>query len=293
LLNSVKFQTVFIDEAAQALTPACWIALARATRAIFAGDHCQLPPTVKSQKAEREGLGSTLFEEIIVKKPETAAMLQEQYRMNEAIMRFSSRQFYHDALIAAETVRSWLLLPDSPAVEFVDTAGCGFDERVDDESLSTYNPEEAHLLLRHLATLLNEAENYAAQQPETAPFLMGNVSIGIISPYKAQIRTLKEQFYNSPLLTTYAQQVSINTVDGFQGQERDVIYISLVRSNKRGEIGFLQDTRRMNVALTRARKKLVVIGDSGTLGQNPFYGAFLDYIDEIGAYRSAWEWLSE
>lgn len=292
LLDSVKFHTVFIDEAAQALTPACWIALGRAERVVFAGDHCQLPPTVKSIKAEREGLGSTLFEEIIHQKPETATMLEEQYRMNEAIMRFSSRQFYHDALKAAAHVRHWLLMPDSPAVEFVDTAGCGFDERADGETQSSYNPEEAHLLLRHLAVLLNEAEAYAAN-PSGEPLVVGNVSVAVISPYKAQIRTLKEQFYNSPLLTTYAPQVSINTVDGFQGQERDVVYISLVRSNKRGEIGFLQDTRRMNVALTRARKKLVVVGDSGTLAQHPFYAAFLDYMDEIGAYRSAWEWLSE
>lgn len=288
VLEGRKFHTVFIDEAAQALTPQVWIALSRATRVIFAGDHCQLPPTVKSQKADKEGLGKTIFESLM-HRPGLSRMLDEQYRMHEQIMRFSSNQFYDGLLHAAPAVSGWQLGPDHVPVEFVDTSGCSFDERTDAETQSHFNPDESGLLLRHLATLLNQLERDKAtiEGQEGLPGL----SVGLISPYKAQVKTLKEQFFNSPMLSTYKDIVTINTVDGFQGQERDVIYISLVRSNKRGEIGFLQDIRRMNVALTRARKKLVVIGDSATLSKNGFYNAFLDYVDQIGAYRTAWEWM--
>ena len=282
VLEGKKFHTVFIDEAAQALAPACWIALQRADRVIMAGDHHQLPPTVKSFEAERQGLSQTLFEHIIQTK-DVDVMLEQQYRMNHQIMAFSGAQFYGDKLRADISVRDHLLAPDIAPVEFIDTAGCGFEEKQNPESLSTSNIEEGHLLLKHLALLFNRLEN------EQEDLLEGKLTIGIISPYKAQVKSLQKQLLSSPMLATYESIIDINTVDGFQGQERDIIYISLVRSNSKGEIGFLKDIRRINVALTRARKKLVVIGDSATVGKYPFYADFLDYVENIGAYHSAWE----
>lgn len=284
-LYKKKFHTVFIDEAAQALAPSCWIPLAKATRVIFAGDHQQLPPTVKSFEAEKGGLGKSLFE-MVMEKEGVATMLETQYRMHQDIMGFSSHRFYSGKLKAAEGIGGRGLGGEIGAVEFVDTAGCGFSEKKND-ALSTYNKDEAALLLKHLALLINQLETQDSTTFE------GPFSIGIISPYKAQITVLKDLLVESPMLLSYEQFITINTVDGFQGQERDVIYISLVRSNDKGEIGFLKDMRRMNVALTRARKKLVVIGDSATLGQNKFYQAFLDYAEKIGAYRSAWELMEE
>ncbi len=287
LLQRKRFHTVFIDEAAQALEPACWIPLMRADRVILAGDHFQLPPTVKSFEAEKKGLGHTLFEYIMEEKPEASVMLEQQYRMHYQIMGFSAQQFYAGKLIADPSVRYRGLSGDMPPVEFVDTAGCGFTEKRNPETLSTANPEEGELLMRHLATLLNQLE---AEKPEL--FEQG-LSIGIIAPYREQVRTLRELLRNSPMLLSYQERITVHTVDGFQGQERDIMYISLTRSNDRGEIGFLKNTRRMNVALTRAKKKLVVIGDSATLGDHPFYRAFLDYVDTIDAYHSAWEWVKE
>lgn len=284
LMSRKRFHTVFIDEAAQALEPACWIPLLRAHRVIFAGDHFQLPPTVKSFEAEKKGLGKTLFEEVMERHPNASVMLQEQYRMHYQIMGFSGQQFYEGKLQAAASVRYRSLGADFPPLEFVDTAGCGFNEQKNPETLSTSNPEEAQLLLRHLALLINRLE---AEKPETFD---ASFSIGIIAPYREQVRVMRDQLRDSPMLLSYLERIAVHTVDGFQGQERDVIYISLVRSNTTNEIGFLQDIRRMNVALTRARKKLVVIGDSATLGSHPFYAAFLDYVDTIGAYHSAWEW---
>lgn len=284
ILGEKRFHTVFIDEAAQAMEPAAWIPILRANRVIMAGDHCQLPPTVKSIEAGRGGLSETLFETIIAHK-EVDVMLDRQYRMNEQIMRFSGRKFYENNLHADDLVKHHVLGPDIPAVEFVDTAGCGFDEILNTESRSRGNPEEANLLLKHLATLFN-------QITEQVPgVLTENFSLGIISPYKEQVRIIGNQIQHSPMLSDYQSYISVNTIDGFQGQERDVIYISLVRSNEKSEIGFLKDIRRMNVALTRARKKLVVVGDSATLGNDSFYRDFLDYIEEIGAYHSAWEWM--
>ncbi|MEZ4829499.1 MAG: AAA domain-containing protein [Bacteroidia bacterium] len=284
ILGEKRFHTVFIDEAAQAMEPAAWIPILRANRVIMAGDHCQLPPTVKSIEAGKGGLSHTLFESIISRK-EVDVMLNRQYRMNEQIMRFSGRKFYNDELQADPQVKAWVLGPDFVPVEFVDTAGCGFDEILNPESRSRGNPEEANLLLKHLATLFNQI---TAQTPET---LSPTFSVGIISPYKEQVRILENQIQNSPMLSDFQRFISVNTIDGFQGQERDVIYISLVRSNDKNEIGFLKDIRRMNVALTRAKKKLVVVGDSSTLGKDSFYHDFLDYIDAIGAYHSAWEWM--
>ncbi|MEH0157178.1 AAA domain-containing protein [Limibacter armeniacum] len=283
-----KFSTVFIDEAAQALEPATWIPILKADKVVFAGDHCQLPPTVKSQQAAKEGLEETLFEKVMVRQKETSVMLEVQYRMNEQIMQFSNEQFYDGELKADDSVKNHVLsesseLPQlSTAVEFVDTAGCGYVEAMYPETQSRYNEEEAALLLRHLTGIL---QAYKAEGSVEQP------SIGIISPYKGQVMTLSEHLLSDTVLREWSDQIQVQTVDGFQGQEKDIIYISLVRSNDEGSIGFLADTRRMNVALTRARKKLVVIGDSATLSSHSFYQSFLDYIDRIGAYHSAWEYM--
>lgn len=277
ILKGRTYKTVFIDEAAQALEPATWIPIMRSERVVFAGDHCQLPPTVKSSEASKGGLIKTLFEKCIARQ-EVAVMLDTQYRMNEKIMGFSNLEFYNSGLIAHESVRSSLLgegdVLEMP-LEFIDTAGCGFEESSETGSTSLVNYDEAKLLYRHFEVLKK---------------LIGSeVSVGFISPYKAQVNLLKELKEKDEGLNSLGKMLTINTVDGFQGQERDVIYISLVRSNDRGEIGFLADTRRMNVAMTRARKKLVLIGDSATLSNNAFYKRFLEYADEQGAYRSAWE----
>lgn len=281
-IKGMTFETVFIDEAAQALEPATWIPILKSEKVIFAGDHCQLPPTIRSFEAARAGLEVTLFEKAI-KRNDADVMLNEQYRMHTDIMNFSSRLFYKDALIANEMVANWSVFPDDQVVEFVDTAGCGFYEAVDKETRSSYNTEEADLIIKHLSDYINEL---------TVLEKIDEVkSIGIISPYKAQTGLIIEKLTELNWDEAITHKIAINTVDSFQGQERDVIYISMVRSNDDGTIGFLGDTRRMNVALTRARKKLVVVGDSATIGQNDFYQKFLDYINEIDAYRSAFELL--
>ncbi|EMR04400.1 AAA domain-containing protein [Cesiribacter andamanensis] len=282
LLQEMRFKTLFIDEAGQALEPACWIPIQMAERVIFAGDHWQLPPTIKSYDAAREGLSETLFEKCITRTG-AARMLEVQYRMHRHIMEFSSREFYGGRLQAAPSVAGWQLLPDEAPLEFVDTAGSGFAETLDPETVSLYNQEEARALYKHLSSLL-ERLNAAGVVTEA-------LEAGIIAPYRAQVKLLTEQLPNQPQLREALPNLDINTVDAFQGQERDIMYISLVRSNERGEIGFLADVRRMNVALTRAKKKLVVLGDSATFGNNPFYSRFLDYVQEIGAYRSVFEWM--
>lgn len=284
-----RFGTVFIDEAAQALEPATWIPILRAEKVVLAGDHWQLPPTVKSMEADRKGLSKTLFEKCILRHKKldnpVDVMLRTQYRMNEAIMQFSNEQFYENQLLADQKVQHWTVGEGIAPMEFVDTAGCGYEESPNRDSGSTANPEEAKLLFRHLENLL-ETEMFV--QEDNKP-----ISIGIISPYKAQVHLLKEELANlntkklAPLFS-----IEVNTIDSFQGQERDIIYISLVRSNEKGEIGFLKDTRRMNVAMTRARKKLVIIGDSATLANFPFYNNLLGYVEQIGAYHSAWEWAA-
>jgi ATP-dependent RNA/DNA helicase IGHMBP2 len=286
-IRHLTYETVFIDEAAQALEPGCWIPIAKAGRVVLAGDHQQLPPTVKSEKAG--ALRETLFEKAIKRQPEASRMLEVQYRMHEQIMQFSSEQFYEGRLVAAPTVAHSGLeeydlrfAPDLP-VEFLDTAGFGFQEITIPESRSTANPEEADLLLKRLAQLL---EPYDAPDHETDP-----LSIGVIAPYRAQINYLKDAVEENDELggLMLHRQLSVGTVDAFQGQERDIIAISLTRSNSHGEIGFLSDIRRMNVGMTRARKKLLLVGDSSTLGSHPFYKAFLDYVERIGGYRTAWE----
>lgn len=280
VIKGMHFRTVFIDEAAQALEPASWIPIMKAERVIFAGDHCQLPPTIKSLEAARGGLEVTLFEKAI-KNNKADVMLEEQYRMNTLIMNFSSRMFYKGKLHANEAVANWKVFWHDQPVEFIDTAGCGFFEDVDPETLSSFNTEEAALLITHFKQYMEEVKNQGK--------LTEVESIGIIAPYKAQVSLLQEKILENKPEEEVLNKLTVNTVDSFQGQERDIVYITLVRSNETGEIGFLANTRRMNVAITRARKKLVIIGDSGTIGQNPFYSAFLDYINEIGAYRSAFE----
>lgn len=286
-IRHLTYETVFIDEAAQALEPGCWIPIAKAQRVVLAGDHQQLPPTVKSDRAG--ALRETLFEKAINRQPDASRMLTVQYRMHEQIMQFSSEQFYDGRLVAAPTVAHAGLdaydlqfAPDLP-VEFLDTAGFGMQEITIPESRSTANPEEADLLLKRLAQLL---EPYDAAEHENDP-----LSIGVIAPYRAQINYLKDAVEENDELSGLLlhRQLSVGTVDSFQGQERDIIAISLTRSNSQGEIGFLSDVRRMNVAMTRARKKLLLIGDSSTLGAHPFYKAFLDYVERVGGYRTAWE----
>ncbi|MDF2435843.1 MAG: DNA-binding protein [Bacteroidota bacterium] len=288
MMRDKHFSTVFIDEAAQALEPMCWIPITRSDRVIFAGDHFQLPPTVKSKKAEDQGLKQTLFEHCM-QMENVSVMLNTQYRMNEKIMNFSNTEFYDGELKADASVKDTLLSFDenehlihSP-FDFIDTAGCGYTEIINPESLSIANPEEATLLVDHLKLLL--------QQFEQSNKSGKKISIGIISPYKEQVQHLTLKINEDDLLKNYLSQIAVKTVDGFQGQERDVIYISMVRSNDSMEIGFLSDTRRMNVALTRAKKKLVVIGDSATFGSHPFYKDFLDYVDSINAHKSAWEFI--
>ena len=281
-LKTFKFTTCFIDEAGQALEPASWIPIIKSDKVIFAGDHLQLPPTVKSFKAGEKGLKETLFEKVI-KGNKGSVLLNKQYRMNEKIMAFSSKQFYNGILKANQNNAHQKIFPKDNVVEFVDTSGTGFFESQHSETKSLYNKEEANLIFKHLNIYIEEVCSSGYEYPE---------SIGIISPYKAQIELLTKILDSSDLDLRIKNRITINTVDGFQGQERDAVYISMVRSNDSGEIGFLSDERRMNVALTRAKKKLVVIGDSGTVAaKNKFYNNFLDYIHEIDAYRSAFEYM--
>lgn len=277
MLRGKRYKSVFIDEAAQALEPACWIPILRAERVVLAGDHQQLPPTIKSVEAAREGLAKTLFEKCIERHPQSASMLQTQYRMNENIMKFSSDYFYHSGLIADESVKHHTI-KSLPPVDFIDTAGCGYNETQDPETLSRFNEEEAQVLVRSLEKLVQDVG-----------VVEWSYTLGIITPYSAQVERLKKLAEASEALTAINRYITINTVDAFQGQERDVIAISFVRSNDKGEIGFLADIRRTNVAMTRARKKLIMIGDSATLGTHDFYTALLEYVQQKDFYRSAWD----
>ncbi|HET6540333.1 MAG TPA: AAA domain-containing protein [Chryseolinea sp.] len=281
VLRGKKFQTVFIDEAAQALEPACWIPVLRSHRVIFAGDHQQLPPTIKSNEAAKLGLAETLFEKGIARHPEMSVMLKVQYRMHEEIMKFSAEYFYDKALVADDSVKNETLAPDESPVEFIDTAGCGYNEAQDPETLSRFNEDEARLLIGVVEAL--------AERIGTDIWLDKNLSLGIITPYRAQVDYLHKLAESSTILEPLHALISINTVDAFQGQERDVIAISFVRSNDKSEVGFLGDIRRTNVAMTRAKKKLIMIGDSATLGSHPFYTELLDYVQGRGFYKSAFE----
>ncbi|MEL6536146.1 MAG: AAA domain-containing protein [Bacteroidota bacterium] len=278
-LADKKFGTVFIDEAAQALEPACWIPLGRTERVILAGDHHQLPPTVKDLDVAKAGFAKTMFERLALERG-VGEMLETQYRMHTQIMDFSSHYFYDSRLLAHPSVASATLGEEDP-VAFVDTAGTGYEEKVDPETLSTGNEEEARLLLKLVqqrVEQLNEEEQ-------------AQLRVGVIAPYRAQVEHLNQMLEDFPTLVEMGKRLNISTVDAFQGQERDLIAITLTRSNDKGVIGFLGDVRRMNVALTRAKKQLLVIGDSATLGTHPFYQAFLDYVQEIGAYHSAFEYF--
>jgi ATP-dependent RNA/DNA helicase IGHMBP2 len=291
-IKHLMFDTVFIDEAAQALEPGCWIPIARGERVVLAGDHHQLPPTVKSDKAAREGLRETLFEKCIKRQPTTARMLTVQYRMHVQIMAFSSQQFYDDQLEAHPSVKRAGLeaydacfAPDLP-VEFIDTAGSGFLEVALHESRSTANPEEADLLLQRLTQILQQLQRTEPYDP--ADHALKPLTIGVIAPYRAQINYLRDAVEDNDVLGGLLQDhtLSVGTVDSFQGQERDIIAISLTRSNPHGDIGFLADIRRMNVGMTRARRKLLLVGDASTLSAHPFFNDLLVYVKRIGGYRT-------
>lgn len=286
-LQKKTFHTLFFDEASQALEPMVWIPLIKCNRVIFSGDHFQLPPVVKSMKAKSEGLDITLLDRCI-KLDGVSSLLTRQYRMHNAIMSFSNAYFYNNELEADITVKEALLDATSDSdllstpVEVIDTAGCSFDEVQNPETLSLCNPGEAELLFKHLNLLL---EQYTHSYPDQ------KISVGVISPYKEQIELLTEKLKEQEFSEKPIHSISVKTIDGFQGEERDVIYISLVRSNANSEIGFLSDIRRMNVALTRARKKLVVIIDTSTIGNHPFYKSFIEYCEKNNFYKSAWEFL--
>jgi superfamily I DNA and/or RNA helicase len=280
-VRDLTYHTVVIDEAGQALEPACWIPILKAKKVVLAGDHCQLPPTIKSPEAARQGLRTTLLEKCVAQHPEAVSLLDEQYRMHEHIMGYSSQVFYENKVKAHASVARHTLFDGDTSLVFVDTAGCGFDEKLD--GTSSTNPEEAALLVKHLTQLVVDLSSRYSQQEFP--------TIAVISPYKQQINLLKEQIVSTPELKAYSDKISVNTIDSFQGQERDIVYISMVRSNEGGDIGFLSDIRRMNVAMTRARKKLVIVGDSATLAGLPFYADFITYSEALDTYQSAWEWL--
>ncbi|WP_316829502.1 AAA domain-containing protein [Pedobacter aquatilis] len=280
-VKGLTYGTVVVDEAGQALEPACWIPLLKAEKIVLAGDHFQLSPTIKSNEAAKNGLSTTLLEKTATLHPDNVVLLNEQYRMHKEIMGYSSQVFYQAKLKANATVENHLLFENDKPLMFIDTAGCGFDEKAD--GTSTINPEEATFLLNHLHSLIKSLTDN-----NVSPF----PSIGVISPYKQQVYLLKELMLSDPELMLYADKISINTIDSFQGQERDIIYISLTRSNSDGNIGFLSDTRRMNVAMTRAKKKLVVIGDGVTMSKDVFYNEFMKYAEKLNSHHSAWEFIN-
>ena len=280
-VRHLKYNTLVIDEAGQALEPACWIPILKAKKLILAGDHLQLPPTIKSNQAAKAGLSETLLEKCVALHPEAVTMLEEQYRMHEHIMGYPAGVFYEHRLKAHGSVAQHTLFPTDVPFTFVDTAGCAFDEK--QEGASTYNPEEAAFLFKHLNLFVEELDKHYSS--DNFP------TIGVISPYRQQIHELNELLEHNSFLLHHGNKISVNTIDSFQGQERDVIYISMTRSNADGVIGFLSDVRRMNVAMTRARKKLVIIGDSATLSSLPFYADLISYSEKMNAYQSAWEYM--
>lgn len=274
ILMGQKYGTVFIDEAAQALEAACWIAIRKADRVILAGDHCQLPPTVKCVQALREGLGNTLMQSIVKNKPGVVSLLKVQYRMNDAIMRFSSEWFYGGMLRSAPEVKYRGILDFDTPIEWVNTEGMDYGEEFVGESYGRINKPEAELSVTRMKEYITKIGRER--------FLEERIDVGLISPYKAQVQYLRRLIKNDNFFKPYRQQITVNTVDGFQGQERDVILISLVRANEDGQIGFLNDLRRMNVAITRARMKLIILGDASTLTHHPFYQKLYEYIGTLG-----------
>ena len=282
LLDGQKYATLFIDEAAQALEAACWIPLRRVSRVVLAGDHCQLPPTVKSIAALKAGLGKTLMERIVETHPETVTLLKIQYRMNDDIMRFSSNYFYDGQVESAPEVRFRGILDLDTPMTWIDTSEfsensedseLSFKEEFVGESFGRINTNEAMLTLHVL-------QNYFSKIGRQR-LLDERIDVGIISPYRAQVQLLRRMLMKREYFKPFRRLISVNTVDGFQGQERDVIVISLVRSNDEGQIGFLRDLRRMNVAITRARMKVIILGDRQTLTRHPFYRQLWKYITQL------------
>ena len=276
LLEGQKFGTLFIDEAAQALEAACWIPIRRVSRVILAGDHCQLPPTIKSFAAMKAGLGKTLMERIVENKPETVTLLKMQYRMNEEIMRFSSDWFYGNKVESAPEVKYRSILDLDIPMTWIDTSEFNyplFREEFVGESFGRINRAEAELTLLALETYFKKIGKER--------ILDERLDVGVISPYRAQVQYLRRLFNKREFFKPYRSLISVNTVDGFQGQERDIILISLVRANDEGQIGFLRDLRRMNVAITRARMKLIILGDASTMTRHPFYKKLYEYIDAL------------
>lgn len=275
LLTGQKFGTLFIDEAAQALEAACWIPIRKADRVILAGDHCQLPPTVKAPEALRAGLGHTLMQTIVKNKPDTVSLLKLQYRMNDEIMRFSSEWFYGGMLQSAPEVKYRSILDFDTPIEWINTEGLDCNEEFIGENYGRINKSEAELSIEQLKGYITKIGRER--------FLDERIDVGMISPYKAQVQYLRRLVRNDAFFKPYRQAITINTVDGFQGQERDVILISLVRANEEGQIGFLNDLRRMNVAITRARMKLIILGDASTLTRHAFYKKLYTYIESLQA----------
>lgn len=275
LLDGMKFGTLFIDEAAQALEAACWIPIRRASRVILAGDHCQLPPTIKSIAAMKGGLDKTLMQRIVESKPEAVTLLKMQYRMNEAIMRFSSDWFYHGEVVAAPEVKFRGILDLDIPMEWrnlTEEEGENNEEFVG-ESFGRVNKPEAR------ETLLALAEYFVKIGRQR--IMDERIDVGIISPYRAQVQYIRHLIKKTDFFKPFRKIISVNTVDGFQGQERDIILVSLVRSNADGQIGFLRDLRRMNVAMTRARMKLILLGDAATLTRHPFYKKLYEYCQGV------------
>lgn len=273
VLERKRFSSLFIDEAAQAIEAACWIAISRADRVILAGDHCQLPPTIKCIEAARGGLGRTLLEKVVLHKPETMSLLKIQYRMHEDIMRFPSRWFYHDELETAPEVKYRGILDFDTPVSWIDTSELDLQEKAVAEGTGRLNTGEAELLVRELK---NYMERIGIRR-----ILEEHIDFGVISPYRAQVHYLRHLLKKEPFFRPCRRLITVHTVDGFQGQERDVIMISLVRANEKGQIGFLRDLRRMNVAITRARMKLLILGEAVTLTRHPFYRELYEYIGEL------------
>ena len=273
LLVGQRFGTLFIDEAAQALEAACWIAIRKAERVIFAGDHCQLPPTVKCLEALRGGLGNTLMQCIVEQKPETVSLLQVQYRMNDEIMRLSSEWFYHGMLQSAPEVKYRGILDFDIPIEWINTETMDCNEEFIGENYGRINKPEAELSVGQLKDYVNRIGKDR--------FLEERIDVGLISPYKAQVQYLRQLIKRDAFFKPFRSLITVNTVDGFQGQERDVIIISLVRANEEGQIGFLNDLRRMNVAITRARMKLIILGDVSTLTHHAFYRKLYAYIEQL------------
>ncbi len=272
LLNGRRFSTLFIDEAAQALEAACWIAIRKADRVIFAGDHCQLPPTIKCIEAARNGLDRTLMEKVVAARPACVSLLKIQYRMHEAIMQFPSEWFYNKELQAAPEVRNRGILDFDTPMVWIDTSEMDFKEEFVGESFGRINKAEADLLLRELEAYIKRISEKRV--------LDERIDFGLISPYKAQVQYLRGKIRGSSFLRPFRSLITVNTVDGFQGQERDVIFISLVRANEDGQIGFLNDLRRMNVAITRARMKLVILGEAKTLTWHAFYRKLREFVEK-------------